>query len=41
MDQRSRGGAPPDVELTVTDGMLHIEAERREEDKKEGKGYVR
>jgi len=30
-----------DVELTVSDGMLHIEAERREEEKKEGKGYVR
>jgi HSP20 family protein len=30
-----------DVELTVADGMLHIEAERREEEKKEGKGYLR
>jgi HSP20 family protein len=30
-----------DVELTVSGGMLHIEAERREEEKKEGKGYVR
>jgi HSP20 family protein len=30
-----------DVELTVTDGMLHIEAERREEEKKEDKGYLR
>ncbi len=30
-----------DVELTVSDGMLHIQAERREEEKKEGKGYVR
>jgi len=30
-----------DVELTVTDGMLHIEAERREEEKREEKGYVR
>src|SRR5271165_6025868 len=30
-----------DVELTVSDGMLHIEAERREEEKKDGKGYVR
>ena len=30
-----------DVELTVSDGMLHLEAERREEDKREGKGYVR
>lgn len=30
-----------DVELTVTDGILHIEAERREEEKHEEKGYVR
>jgi HSP20 family protein len=30
-----------DVELTVSDGVLRIEAERREEEKKEGKGYVR
>jgi len=30
-----------DVELTVSDGMLHIEAERREEEKKEDKGYLR
>jgi HSP20 family protein len=30
-----------DVELTVSDDMLHIEAERREEEKTEGKGYVR
>jgi HSP20 family protein len=30
-----------DVELTVSDGMLHIEAERREEEKQEGKGYLR
>ena len=30
-----------DVELTVSNGMLHIEAERREEEKKEEKGYVR
>ena len=30
-----------DVELTVSDGMLHIEAERREEEKREEKGYVR
>ncbi|HEY7265618.1 MAG TPA: Hsp20/alpha crystallin family protein [Trebonia sp.] len=30
-----------DVELTVTDGMLLIEVERREEVKQEGKGYVR
>lgn len=30
-----------DVELAVSDGMLHIHAERREEDKKEDKGYLR
>ncbi len=30
-----------DVELTVSDGMLHIEAERREEEKREEQGYVR
>ena len=30
-----------DVELTVTDGMLRIEARRREEEKQEGKGYLR
>lgn len=30
-----------DVELTVSDGMLHIAAERREEEKREEKGYVR
>jgi len=30
-----------DVELTVSEGMLHIHAERREEDKKEDKGYLR
>ena len=30
-----------DVELTVVDGALHIEAERREEEKTEEKGYVR
>ena len=30
-----------DVELTVRDGMLHIEAERREEAKEEEKGYLR
>jgi HSP20 family protein len=30
-----------DVEVTVSDGMLHIEAERREEQKHEGKGYLR
>ena len=30
-----------DVELTVSDGMLRIDAERREEEKTEEKGYVR
>ena len=30
-----------DVELTVSDGMLHIDAEHREEEKVEEKGYVR
>ena len=30
-----------DVELTVSDGMLHIRAERREEEKREEKGYLR
>ena len=30
-----------DVTLTVADGMLHIAAERRSEEKEEGKGYVR
>jgi HSP20 family protein len=30
-----------DVELTVTDGMLHIGAERREEKKAEDKDYYR
>jgi HSP20 family protein len=30
-----------DVELTISDGILHIEAERREEEKKEGRGYLR
>jgi HSP20 family protein len=30
-----------DVELTVTEGMLHIKAERHEEEHKEGTGYVR
>jgi HSP20 family protein len=30
-----------DVELTIAGGMLHIEAERREEEKQEGKGYLR
>lgn len=29
-----------DVELTVVDGMLCIQAERREEEKREEKGYV-
>jgi HSP20 family protein len=30
-----------DVELTVTGGMLHIEAQRREEEKVEDKGFMR
>jgi HSP20 family protein len=30
-----------DVELTVTDHVLHIAAQRREEEKTEEKGYVR
>ena len=30
-----------DVELTVADGMLHIAAERREEEQTEEKGFVR
>jgi HSP20 family protein len=30
-----------DVELTVSDGMLHIRAERREEERQEEKGYLR
>ena len=30
-----------DVELTVADGMLHIEAERHEGEQREEKGYVR
>ncbi len=30
-----------DVELTVSDGTLHIEAERRQEEKREEKGYLR
>ena len=30
-----------DVELTVSDGMLHIDAERREVEKREEKGYLR
>lgn len=30
-----------DVELTVSNGMLHIKAERREEESTEEKGYVR
>ena len=30
-----------DLELTVSHGMLHIEAERRQEEKREEKDYVR
>ena len=30
-----------DVELTVSHGILHIEAERREEEKREETGYLR
>lgn len=30
-----------DVELTVSEGVLHIAAERREEEKTEEKGYMR
>ncbi|MGO8890167.1 MAG: Hsp20/alpha crystallin family protein, partial [Streptosporangiaceae bacterium] len=30
-----------DVELIVSDGTLHIEAERRQEEKREEKGYLR
>lgn len=30
-----------DVELTVSDGMLHIEAERRQEEETEKRGYLR
>jgi HSP20 family protein len=30
-----------DVELTVTDRMLHVQAQRREEDKLEEKGFMR
>jgi len=30
-----------DVELTVSDGMLYIHAERREEEKREEQGYLR
>jgi HSP20 family protein len=30
-----------DVEVTVADGMLHIDAERHVEEKEEEKGYVR
>ena len=30
-----------DVEVTVVDNVLHIEAERREEERTEEKGYVR
>jgi hypothetical protein len=29
------------VELTVTDGMLHIQAQRREEEKLEERGFMR
>jgi len=32
---------PTDVDVTVSDGTLHIKAERREEEKTEKKGYVR
>lgn len=30
-----------DVEVTVSDGILRIDAERRGEEKREGKGYLR
>jgi len=30
-----------DVEITVSDGMLHIRAERRQEEETETRGYVR
>jgi HSP20 family protein len=30
-----------DVEITVSDGVLHISAQRREEEKTEGKDYYR
>jgi len=30
-----------DVEVTVSNGMLHIDAQRRQEEKQEGKNYVR
>ncbi|HUZ10814.1 MAG TPA: Hsp20/alpha crystallin family protein [Acidimicrobiales bacterium] len=30
-----------DIEITVSDGMLHIGAERRQEEKDEGKDYYR
>jgi len=30
-----------DLELTLSHGILHIEAERRQEEKREEKGYVR
>ncbi len=30
-----------DVEVTISQGMLHIQAERREEEKREGKGFLR
>jgi HSP20 family protein len=35
------GIAPDDVELTVSDHVLHIAADRREEEETEEKGYVR
>lgn len=38
----SRGIDPDkDVELTVSDGLLHIQPERRGEQKHEDKGYLR
>jgi HSP20 family protein len=30
-----------DVEVTVSHGMLHIQAERRDEEKPDEKGYIR
>jgi HSP20 family protein len=30
-----------DVDLTVADGLLHIQAERRQEEEREERGYVR
>ena len=37
------GGIDPekDVEISVSDGVLHVEAHRREEEKKEGKDFYR